>query len=124
MNITESLPRMRRTPCIAMSEPSASPSGFSWVTSTKRSAERSASSTCSRVEEKVSVVIEQLFHPHRAVGRVVVVELERRCALHPQLRAHAALEHAARRLQALQRLGPLVLPAQDGDVHAGMPQVG
>ena len=47
-NENASLPSAHMTPCIAASEPSASPSGCSWVVRTKRSPSRSASSTSSR----------------------------------------------------------------------------
>ena len=42
-NITESLPRASSIWCIASSDPSASPSGFSWVVSRKRSPSRISS---------------------------------------------------------------------------------
>ena len=92
INITESLPSARSTPCIATSEPSASPSGCSWVTSTKRSSSRIRASTCSRAAASPRGVAhrdrrsrEQLLDAQRAVGRLVVDELERRRALQAQL---------------------------------------
>ncbi len=44
MYISQSLPIAERIPCIAISEPSASPSGFSCVTTIGRRAARSSAS--------------------------------------------------------------------------------
>ena len=104
MNISASLPSSRSTPCIATSEPSASPSGFSCVTRRKRSFWRTASRTCSRVPAVGGahrvLLGEQLLDVHRAVGRLVVDERQRRRALHPQLASRPAAGAARARTAA------------------------
>jgi len=71
MNMIESLSSAVRSPCIATSEPSASPSGFSWVASRKRSPERIASSTSPRAvgPAPLSVIASSLGRSARPHGR-------------------------------------------------------
>src|SRR6185437_6348133 len=101
MNITQSLPISVRIARIATSEPIASPSGFSWATTTSLSAWRSSERTRSREERSPLVVtglllgvvlVEQLRDPHPPVHRVVVLEAQRWRVLEGQLVGEAALE--------------------------------
>src|SRR5882757_7025575 len=122
-----SLPSAVRISCIAASEPSASPSGFSWVTTISLSAERSAPSTCSRFElDPFSVICrlpQQFVDPRGVVDRVVVLERQLRRALQRQLRRDPRLQEPVRRAQALDRLGASVLVSEHAHIHAGMAQV-
>ena len=104
MNITLSLPSAVRISCIAISDPSASPSGFSCVTTT-------ASRSCELVEHElaaraIAVGRHRFAAPHpadasssviaSAVDRVVVLERQRRGVLERQLGAIRALKVAVR----------------------------
>src|SRR3954451_3357204 len=129
MNMTLSLPSAVSTLCMPTSEPSASPSGFSWVTSTKRCAERISARTCSREEVPPFSLIaghlaQDLLDARGALGGVVIDELEGGRALHPQLAAHARLQDPVGGLQPRQRRLALLVGAQDADEHPRMAQVG
>ena len=86
--MTESLPSARRMRCIATSEPSASPSGFSCVTSTKRVAVAQLVEDLARASRPPTVLMRVLarriddpLQALRALGGVVVDEAQRRaCA--------------------------------------------
>src|SRR4051794_32038096 len=129
MNITLSLPRAVRTLCMPTSEPSASPSGFSCVTRAKRCAPRISSRTCSREEAPPFSLIgahlpQDLLDARGALGGVVVDELQRRRALHPQLSAHPRLQDAVGGLQPRQRRLALLVRSEHADEHPRMAQVG
>src|SRR6185437_14346017 len=107
MNIRLSRPCAVRMSCMAISEPSASPSRFSWVTTISLSAERSSSRTSSLVAAPAPFspirfgppgadrdLINQLRDPHAAIDRLVVFEGQRRRVLERQLGGHAPLEEA------------------------------
>ena len=101
MYIRESLPSCVRMPCIASSEPSASPSGFSCVVRRSLSADRSSPTTWScSVVTLMLVVVQQLCDPHPSVYRLVEDELKRGGALHPQLACHGLLKDARARTRA------------------------
>ena len=97
MNIRQSLPSAVRMPCMAISEPSASPSGFSWVTTTSLSASRSS---CEDLVAGRAAAVGQSSLAGRsssssvirmpAVDRVVVLEGQRGRVLERQLGRPAA----------------------------------
>ena len=100
-NITESLPSCWSSLCVASSEPSASPSGPSWVVSRNRSAARISSATSASVASVrcataagASLILEQPRDPHAPLRRLVVVEGQRRGALDPHLACDGRLQHA------------------------------
>src|SRR5689334_1879840 len=126
MNIRLSRPCAVRISCMAISDPSASPSRFSWVTTISFSAERSSSRTSSLVAPPAPFspirfrprvggdlingdLVNELRDPHAANDRLVVLEGEHRRVLEGQLGRHAALEEAVGRSEALQRLRPCLL---------------
>ena len=68
-NITESLPSAISRPCIATSEPSASPSGFSWVASTKRGPRGSAAAPARAWPGRRSSALIAHARPRRSARR-------------------------------------------------------
>src|SRR5204862_879736 len=120
--MTLSLPSWSSASFIARIEPSASPSGFSWVTMRKRSCERIASATAA-----TSVVwgelIEQLRHADPALDGWIVFERELRRPLHPELVREPRLQDAVRRLQAGKAVLPAFLGSEHTHVDAGVAQV-
>src|SRR5579859_218975 len=122
MNISESLPRAESTPCMATSDPRASPSGCSCVTEISLRADRSSSRTWLRsAPEPFSpiapgLLIEQLADPHAALHRFVEVEGELGRVLERHLRGQAALQESVRGLERLQRLLDHVLVAEDAHI--------
>src|SRR5579875_3609331 len=127
MYIRLSLPSRRRIRCIATSDPSASPSGFSWVQTISRSAARSASSTASRSAEGSGILValvEQPGDPHRAHDRLVVFKAQRGRVLELELGGQPRLQKAVRRAQALEAGLHLTLAAEHAHVDAGVAEVG
>src|SRR6185437_4548049 len=103
MNIRLSRPCAVRMSCMAISEPSASPSRFSWVTTISFSAELSSPTTSSLVAAPApfspirapgagGILIDQLRDPHAAIDRLVVLEGEHRRVLERQLGGHPPLK--------------------------------
>src|SRR5579862_1110352 len=133
MNAGLSLPRAVRISRIATSEPSASPSGFSWVTTISLLAERSSSSACSRLERfpfsgtwtavHVGPTIEQFGEPSRALHRLVVLEFERGGVLELQLARQSSLEEAMGRTQALEAGGSTRLVSEHAHIHARVAEI-
>src|SRR5581483_7220511 len=132
-NMTESLPSWVRMPWSASSEPSASPSGPSWVVSRNRCPARSSSATAASwrsvssplpVTVEARSLIEHPRQPHGPLGALVVVEAERRRALDPQLPRHPRLQHAVRRAQRGERRLALGGVAEHAHEHARGAQVG
>src|SRR5579884_84691 len=124
MNITLSLPSVVRISCIATSDPSASPSGFSWVTTTSLGAPRSSSSTSSRLARSPfsamilpRFVAKELGDPHPAVHRFVVLKGQRRRVLERQLRGQHALQEPVRGAQAREALGALLLVSENAHIY-------
>src|SRR6185312_3866512 len=87
--ITASFPLARRPSVSPSCEPSASPSGFSCVTTRKRSSARSVSATACRSLVVVVIwlphrrqfggqLVDQLRHPNASLDRLVVFEGEMR----------------------------------------------
>src|SRR5215213_9062150 len=115
-----SLPSARSASVIASSEPSASPSGFSWVVTRNRSCVRSASTTRSRSALFVAVVacdelIDQPRHPDALLDRRIVVKGQLRGPLHSQLPCEPRLQHAVRGGKPVER--PVALPLRAEDAH-------
>src|SRR6476646_6655842 len=132
--MTLSLPR-RSSPSLAPRiDPSASPSGFSCVTSRKRSWLRIASATAARsavggvlivvgVVGPGSEVVDQLRHPHPLLDGRIVFEGELRSPLELELVRDLGLEDAARRRQAAERRVALPRAPAHADVDRGVLEV-
>src|SRR5437588_7458376 len=125
----QSLPSAWSTIVMATSEPRASPSGFSCVTAISFSAERSSSSTCSRVERRpfsgigLRRGVQQRRDAHASVDRLVVLKRQGGRALERQLGRDPALEEAVSRAQPVQGGRAHRLLAEHADVYPGMAQV-
>src|SRR3712207_5749719 len=125
MNISESLPSCSRIQCIASSEPSASPSGFSWVVSRSLSAARSSSTTWpSSVATCIPFYFQELADSHPSIYRLVVEELQGRSPLESQLGGDRPLQDAVGGAQARERRLPLILPTEHAHVNPGPAEVG
>src|SRR5712692_9245094 len=126
ITITVSLPSCCSTRCIASSEPSASPSGFSCVVTAKRSCVRSASATACRslIVCVGCELIDQLGHAHAALDRRIVLERQLRSPLQGELAAESRLQQAVRRLEPLERRTPPLLAPEHADEDARVAQVG
>src|SRR5437870_10614024 len=121
--MTLSLPSWSSASLSARIEPSASPSGFSCVTSRKRSCERIASPTAATSLVFWGEFIDQLRHADPALDGPIVFERELRCPLQPQFTCETALENAVRGLQPHQSLPLLVLGAEDADEDPRVPEI-
>src|SRR5262249_52192424 len=125
--MTLSLPSRSSPSFMPRIEPSASPSGFSWVTSRKRSWARIASATAAR-SVVVGVllvvglggfggeVVDQLAHPYAPLDRRIVFEGELRGPLQLQLVRDRRLQDSVGGREALERRVALPLPAEDAHV--------
>src|SRR4029453_14882719 len=110
---------------VASNEPSASPSGFSWVTSRKRSFERSASATACR-----SLLLcvwgdlfDELGHAGPPPDGRIVFEGQLGSPLHSQLPGEARLQNAVGSGQPGERLPALRLGPEHAHEDARVPQV-
>src|SRR5438477_11411540 len=121
--MTLSLPSWSSASFSARMEPSASPSGFSWVTSKKRSRERIASATAATSLVVWGELINQLRHADPALDGRIVFERELRCPLQPQFAGQPALQDTVRRLQAGQALLLLLLGTEDTDEDPRVPEI-
>src|SRR5215475_6252886 len=107
--MTTSFPSARRPRAAPSIEPRASPSGFSCVTTRKRSCPARASTTASKSVVNVAgsfcvwvirgvvfrgELVDQLRHVHAALDRRIVFEDEDRRPLHSQLPGEARLQNA------------------------------
>src|SRR5262245_26985008 len=122
-NMTTSLPSRSRPSFIPRIEPSASPSGFSWVTRRMRSWARTASTTAATSFIRRELV-DELRHPHASFHRRIVFEGQLRSPLETQLPCDARLEHAVGGGEAGQALLALPLRPEDADEDSSVPQVG
>src|SRR3954449_2059351 len=141
--ITVSLPSSRSPSAAASIDPSASPSGFSWVTTAKRSWSRTASATAltSSVTRSVPVsalaicilggrggvddeVVDQLRHAHAPLDRLIVGEGQGRRPAQAELCVDLCLQHAPCRLEPAHRGRALLLAAEDGDEHTRFAEIG
>src|SRR5664279_431030 len=127
-NISTSLPSWRSATVVATSEPSASPSGFSCVTTRNRSCARRASVTACRSVVCVITVrgelVDQLRHSDAALDREIVLERQLRSSLHSELARQLRLQQPVRSLEPGERRAPLARIPEDADVHRRDPQVG
>src|SRR5438093_8178604 len=116
------LPSSSNASFVASKEPSASPSGFSWVVSVNRSWPRIASTTAARSLAVVwGELIDQLRHLDPPLNRRIVFERQLRSPLHAQLARQPRLQNGVRGLQSLERPLSLPLGPEDGDEHARLP---
>src|SRR5262249_41983143 len=137
--MTASLPSARRPRVAPSIDPRASPSGFSWVTTRKRSCRASASTTASKSVVNVagsfcvwvirglvfrSELVDQLRHVHAALDRRIVFEDEDRRPLQPQLVGKPALQEAVSRLEGGEGRALLLRATEDRHVDAGVVEVG
>src|SRR5690348_3733743 len=121
--MTASLPSWRSASVVASSEPSESPSGFSWLTTTKRSFARSASATALRSLVVWGELIDEVGHAHAALDRRIVLEGQLGSPLHTKLAREPALQETVGGRQPLQRRLPLPRRTEHADVDGRMPQV-
>src|SRR5436190_12995687 len=107
----------------ASSEPSASPSGFSWVVTRKRSCARIASAI---VRRSVSVVfvwrelIDKPGEPYAPLYRRIVLEGQLWSSFEMELAVDPALQNSVRGLQGCDRRFALALGAKDAHVDGGL----
>src|SRR5579885_381663 len=127
--MTASLPSTSRASFMPRREPRASPSGFSCVTSRKRSCERIASATAASsvvVDACIvlpSEVIDQLRQPHPPLDGGIVFEGELRGPLELQLARHPCLQHAVGGGEPPQRARARLLAAEDTDEDGRVAEV-
>src|SRR5713226_1562129 len=122
--MTVSLPNCFRASVAASREPRASPSGFSCVVRTKRSCSRIASATAVNSLAVVwGELIDQLCHADPAFDRRIVLERQLRSPFHAQLARQLGLQERAGCLEADERLRPLSLGAENGQVDPCMPEI-
>src|SRR4051794_6981861 len=123
--ISLSLPSASSASFAASSDPSASPSGFSCVTSRKRSFERSASETALRSSFIAwRELVDQLTHADAALDRRIVFEGQLGSPLHFQLPGEAGLKNAVGRGEPVERLVSLPRGPEDTDEDRGLAQIG
>src|SRR5258708_34951849 len=101
--MTASLPSWGRASVVASSEPSESPSGFSWLTTTKRSFARTASATARRSLVVWGELIDEVGHAHTPLDGRIVLEGQLARSLHPQFAREPALKKTVRGAQSLER---------------------
>src|ERR671923_1892086 len=118
--ITLSLPSSSRASFVARIDPSASPSGFSCVTSRKRSFARRASATACSSVVVVGELIDQLRHAHAALDRRIVRERQLRGPLQAELSAEPSLQDAVGGGEPVERGLALTLRAKDAHEDPGL----
>src|SRR6266536_2342854 len=118
-----SFPSLSRASFAAVIEPSASPPGFSWVTSRKRSCERIASATAvsSLVTDEL---VDQLAHANPLLHRSIVFEGQLRGSLHSQLPSELGLQNAVRGFEPGERRPPLPFGPEHADEDARVAEIG
>src|SRR6266404_4003594 len=113
---------------VASSEPSASPSGFSWVTTRKRSCSRNAATTaCKSLDVCVILgceLVYQAAHAHALLDGRIVLEGQLWGSLHSQLARELRLQQSVSRFQSAQGRGSLLDGAEHADVDGRVPKVG
>src|SRR5246127_3650393 len=101
----------------ARSDPRASPSGFSCVTTRKRPCRRRASAIAFRSVVWVIVVrrelVDQAGHAHAALDGGIVLEGQLWGSLQPELACEPRLQHTVRRFQPEQACALLAARAQN-----------
>src|ERR671937_1862384 len=108
--MTMSLPSCSSASFVASSEPSASPSGFSWVVTRKRSCERRAWTTAAGSFVS-GELIDELCHADPTLDRRIVLEGQLGGPLQSQLTREPRLEHTVGSRKARQALLALPLRA-------------
>src|SRR5215208_1250524 len=133
--ITTSFPSDRSPSDAASSDPSASPSGFSCVTTVKRSWSRIAPTTASRSlcvvvavwlisgRKRARELVDQRRHPDALLDRRIVFERQLRRPFQAQLPGDPRLDDAVRGFEAGERRPALVLVSEHGDEHDALSQV-
>src|SRR5262249_56528148 len=124
--MTTSLPRLRSPSVAASIDPSASPSGFSWVTTRKRSLLRSASRTAAKSVMVVVIgchLVDQPAHPDAPLDRGIVFEGQVRRSLQAELAGDPRLDDRMGRLEPGERALPLLLVAEHRAVDRRLPPV-
>ena len=124
--MSASLPSSRRANVMARSEPRASPSGFSWVVTMKRSLLRRASATAARSASGVFVVVELIDEPGEArtpLHRRIVLKRQLWGSLQMELAVHATLEDAVRGLQAGEGGVALLRGPEHAHIDGGLAKV-
>src|SRR3954451_1795098 len=123
-SISTSLPSWRRASVVASSDPSASPSGFSCVTTRNFSLSLSAAVIAWRSLIFGGQLVDQAAHAHTALDRRIVFEGQLRGSLHSQLTRQPRLQQAVRCPQSAQRRRPLLLVPEHADVDRRVPEIG
>src|SRR5919205_4510702 len=121
--MTVSLPSWSSASFIARMEPSASPSGFSWVTTRKRSSARHGPATAATSLVVWGELIDQLRHADPALDCRIVFERELGRPLHAELAGEPALQDAVRRLEAGEACRPSFFAPEHAHVDARVTQV-
>src|ERR1700747_2456259 len=126
--ITTSLPTCRRPSVVASSEPRASPSGFSCVTTRKRSPSRSPATTACRSLDVCVILgcelIDQAANPHTVLDRRIVLEGQLRSSLQPQLACEARLPQPVSGVETAERRRAFPLRAEHADEDRRVAKVG
>src|SRR6187551_1540759 len=137
--MTVSLPSSTSARCIASSDPSASPSGFSCEVTRNRSPARSASATAARSVVVWLIgrlcrhvgdlgtgvqVVDQLRHPDAVLDRLIVFEQQLRRSAQVQLAVHARLQDPGGALERGQGAEPPLLAAVHAQPHRRLGEVG
>src|SRR5436853_2463769 len=126
-NISASLPSCLKPSDIASSEPSASPSGFSWVTTRKRSRSRNAATTACRSLDVCVILwcelVDQPAHSHAVLDGRIVLEGQLWGSFHAQLAREARLQQAVSGVEAAHRRGSLLLGPEHADEHGGVTEI-
>src|ERR671925_1175656 len=124
--MTTSFPSCSSISLVASSDPRASPSGFSWVVTRKRSCSRTASAI---VRRSVSVVfawrelIDKPGEPYAPLYRRIVLEGQLGGSLETKLAVDTALQHSVRGLKTVERGPALALGAEHADEDRRLAQV-
>src|SRR5688572_12408446 len=125
--MTTSLPSCSSMSFVARRDPRASPSGFSWVVTRKRSWSRMASAIFGRSVSVVFVwreLIDKPGEPDAPLYRRIVLKGQLWSSLETKFPVDTGLEHSVRGLETGERRLPLRLGAQHADVDRRLPQVG
>ncbi len=104
---------------MARSDPSASPSGFSWVVTTKRSC-FSIAFAVAFISSVVVELIEKLGKPRRTLCRPIVLKDKPRSALEVQLPVDLLLQDAVRALERGEASLAAPLRAEHAHVHGSV----
>src|SRR3954471_1024702 len=123
-----SLPSCPSASFVASSDPSASPSGFSWVTTRKRSCSRNdATTACKSLDVCIILgckLVDQPAHPYAVLDGRIVLEGQLGGPLHPQFAREPRLQYPVCGLEPAQRCGSLLDRAENADVDRRVAEVG